>query len=79
MRVVCAYEFLSPVLHVSAFNSDLGLACDVQVVGGIPHRTRLPEADIEAEKAPYAAPAFLSEVPQVHTQYVFDVPLPFRS
>ena len=74
MRVVCAYAFLSPVLHVSAFNSDLELA-----VGGIPHRTRLPEADIEAERAPYAAPAFLSEVPQVHTQYVFDVPLPFRS
>ncbi len=74
MRVVCAYAFLSPVLHVSAFNSDLGL-----VVGVIPHRTCLPEADIEAERAPYAAPAFLSEVSQVHKQYVFDVPLPFLS
>jgi hypothetical protein len=72
-------NFWVQVLHVTALNSDLGLACDVHVVGGIAHRTRLPEAGIEAESAPYAAPAFLSEVPQVHKQYVFDVPFPFLS
>jgi hypothetical protein len=79
MRVVCAYEFLSPSSSRPALNSDLGLACDDHVVGGIPHRTRLPEADIEAERAPCAAPAFLSEVPQVHKQYVLDVPFHFLS